>query len=171
MSAAQGKPSVCISMKNVRARWTVAQNENIEHSSSNGRIDDNMKMEQRELSLTLNNLTIDFLSGKLVGIIGPVGCGKSSLLQAVLHELPLISGSIHVDGTISYANQESWIFPASIRQNILFGEEYDHDRYNKVIECCALAKDFEQFENGDRTLIGERGLSVSGGQKARIKYD
>lgn len=153
-------------MKNVRARWTMAQNENFKQSSSNG---ESMKIEQCERPLTLNELNIDFPSGKLIGVIGPVASGKSSLLQALLRELPLKSGSIHIDGTVSYANQESWVFAASVRQNILFGEEYDHDRYNKVIESCALARDFEQFENGDLTLIGERGSSVSGGQKARIK--
>lgn len=169
-SAAIGKSLVCISMENVQAHWTVMQNENFEHPSSNGKSDDGMHMEECEQPLTLANLNIDFPTGKLIGIIGPVGAGKSSLLQAILRELPLKSGSIHIDGTISYANQESWVFAASIRQNILFGDEYNRDRYNKVVECCALARDFEDFENGDLTLVGERGSSISGGQKARIKY-
>lgn len=157
-------------MKNVRARWSTAQNENIEHSSSNGKSNGTMKIEQCEQPLTLNISKIDFLGGKLIGIIGAVGSGKSSLLQALLHELPLKSGSIHIDGTISYASQEPWVFAASIRQNILFGQEYERDRYNEVIKCCALASDFKELENGDLSLIGERGSSVSGGQKARIKY-
>lgn len=117
---------------------------------------------------TLDNMNIDFPKGKLIGIIGPVGAGKSSLLQLLLHELPLQSGTINISGTTSYASQEPWVFAASVRQNILFGENYDSDRYNKVVKCCALQSDFEQFENGDRTIIGEKG-TLSGGQKARIK--
>lgn len=62
-----------------------------------------------------------------------------------------------------------WIFAGTVRQNILFGEEYDDDRYRAVVKCCALLQDFEQLESGDRTVIGERGASLSGGQKARIK--
>lgn len=163
---------VCISMKNVRARWEVAQNlpsNEKANGKSNGKSNGTVNNDQYEHPLTLDNLSIDFLRGKLIGVIGPVGCGKSSLLQAILHELPLESGSMHIDGTVSYANQESWVFAASVRQNILFGEAFDRKRYNNVIKSCALEKDFQQFENGDLSLIMERGASVSGGQKARIK--
>lgn len=153
--------NVSILMKNVRARWTMPSNQDSIHS-----VDLNSSLQP----LTLNSLNIDFMRGKLIGVIGPVGSGKSSLLQAILRELPLESGSISIDGTISYASQEPWVFAASVRQNILFGQEFDRDRYNAVVKCCALQKDFQQFENGDLTLIGERGASVSGGQKARIKY-
>lgn len=62
-----------------------------------------------------------------------------------------------------------WVFAASVRQNILFGQDYDHNRYLSVVRSCALLRDYEQFENGDRTIIGEKG-TLSGGQKARIKY-
>lgn len=150
-------------MKNVRARWTMPSNEDF-----NSKHD--ITERQSKQPLALNDMNIDFPNRKLIGVIGAVGCGKSSLLQALLSELPLESGSINIDGTISYASQEPWIFAASVRQNILFGLEYDRDRYNAVVKCCALQRDFEQFEDGDLTLIGERGASVSGGQKARIKY-
>lgn len=118
---------------------------------------------------TLNNVNVSLPKGKLIGIVGPVGSGKTSLLHAFLHELPLQSGSIKINGTISYASQEPWTFAASVRQNILFGQEFDRERYDAVVECCALTKDFEQLENGDLTLIGDRGASMSGGQKARVK--
>lgn len=101
-------------------------------------------------------------------IIGPVGSGKSSLLMAMLKELPLESGSIQIDGQISYSSQEAWTFVATVRENILFGSEYDPERYKDVIRVCALEKDFEQFPNGDQTIIGERGTSLSGGQRTRI---
>lgn len=118
---------------------------------------------------TLNGLSAEISNGKLIGIVGPVGAGKSSLLQVLLRELPIESGSISINGSISYASQEPWVFAASVRQNILFGEEYDRDRYNEVVLACDLAKDFRQFENSDQTIVGERGASLSGGQKARIK--
>lgn len=117
---------------------------------------------------TLENLNFEFERGKLIGIVGTVGAGKSSFLQAILKELPLLSGDITVNGSISYACQEPWLFAASIRQNILFGESYVKDRYDLVVKCCSLTTDFAQFEFGDQTIIGERGSSLSGGQKARV---
>ncbi|CAG9767682.1 unnamed protein product [Ceutorhynchus assimilis] len=116
----------------------------------------------------LNSINLDVNKGDLVGIIGPVGSGKSSLLQTILGELELVDGKIEVNGTISYASQEAWVFAATVRQNILFGSEYDKKRYTDVVNACALAKDFEQFSNGDLTIVGDRGASLSGGQKARI---
>ncbi|XP_059613900.1 ATP-binding cassette sub-family C member 4-like [Phlebotomus argentipes] len=117
---------------------------------------------------TLDNICLECKKGNLIGIVGPVGAGKSSLLQAILKELPLESGSVQCHGKLSYACQEPWVFAASIRQNILFGEEMDKDRYEAVIKACALNHDLEQFPAGDQTVIGERGASLSGGQKARV---
>lgn len=121
------------------------------------------------VSPTLHNINAEFAKGKLIGIVGPIGSGKSSLLQALLRELPIESGSISVCGKVSYACQEPWVFAGSVRQNILFGQEMDRNRYDMVVKACALEKDFEQLEFEDRTLVGERGASLSGGQKARIK--
>lgn len=117
---------------------------------------------------TLENINFEFQRGKLIGIVGAVGAGKSSLLQMILEELPLLSGSITVNGSISYACQEPWVFASTVRQNILFGEEYVKDRYDLVVKSCSLTTDFEQLEFGDETIIGERGSSLSGGQKARV---
>lgn len=83
-------------------------------------------------------------------------------------ELDIIEGSVAVNGIISYASQEPWIFSASIRQNILFGSAFDKQRYDEVIRVCALQKDLDQFRNRDFTLIGEKGANLSGGQKARV---
>lgn len=107
-------------------------------------------------------------SSQLLSVIGPVGSGKSSLLNLLLKELPFNAGKTQISGTISYSSQEPWLFSASVRQNILFGEKYDEERYAKIVEICALKSDFVQFPHGDKTLVGEKGKSLSGGQKARI---
>ncbi|XP_060872271.1 probable multidrug resistance-associated protein lethal(2)03659 isoform X2 [Metopolophium dirhodum] len=117
---------------------------------------------------SLNNINLTVRPGRLVAIIGPVGAGKSSLIHAILQELPLCEGSISVRGTVSYASQEPWLFNGSVQQNILFGSPMDHNRYKEVIKVCALKTDFKQLPYGDRSLVGERGVSLSGGQRARV---
>ncbi|XP_031636354.1 multidrug resistance-associated protein 4-like [Contarinia nasturtii] len=159
-------PNVSVSIKNGVARWTIPKNPLLKGTSKQH------KAEQDEFDAlkvpTLNEINVDFPKGKLIGIIGSVGAGKSSFLQALLRELPLESGSLSINGSISYASQEPWIFAASVKQNILFGENYDRDRYDSVVKTCALVKDFEQFESGDQMIVGDRGASLSGGQKARL---
>ncbi|XP_039501135.1 probable multidrug resistance-associated protein lethal(2)03659 [Drosophila santomea] len=115
----------------------------------------------------LENINISISPPQLVAVIGPVGSGKSSLIQAILGELPGESGKLKVQGKISYASQEPWLFNASIRDNILFGLPMDKHRYRNVVRKCALERDFELL-HGDRTFVGERGASLSGGQRARI---
>ena len=88
--------------------------------------------------------------------------------MTLLKELPLESGKIELEGAISYASQDAWSFNDSVRNNILFGMEYDEQKYNKVVEVCALKRDLKLMPFGDRTLVGEKGVSLSGGQKARI---
>ncbi|XP_049301233.1 uncharacterized protein LOC125774907 [Anopheles funestus] len=112
------------------------------------------------------SLTVD--PGRLCVLIGPVGSGKSTLLQVILGELELDDGRVEIHGTVSYAPQEPWLFGGSVRNNILFTEEYDERRYLRVVRVCALEKDFELFPHGDQTIVGERGISLSGGQKARV---
>lgn len=108
------------------------------------------------------------LPGQLLAVIGPVGGGKSSLLHTILQELPLIEGTLEVKGEISYASQEPWLFAGTVRQNILFGLPMDKVRYNNVVNKCALERDFSLFPFGDKTIVGDRGVSLSGGQRARI---
>lgn len=117
---------------------------------------------------TLNNFTVTIKPGSLCAIVGPVGAGKSSFLQLLLGELIPHSGTVNVNGAISYASQEPWLFVSSVRNNILFGQPYDRERYKKVVRVCALERDFDQLPYGDKTLVGERGVSLSGGQRARI---
>lgn len=114
------------------------------------------------------NMSIRVPPGKLCAVVGPVGSGKSSLLYLLLNELTPKTGRITLQGSLSYASQEPWLFSSTIRNNILFGNKYDRHTYNKVVKVCALQKDFDQFLLGDKTLVGERGSALSGGQKARV---
>ena len=82
--------------------------------------------------------------------------------------MPIHKGSVKINGTLSYAAQEPWIFCGTLRQNILFGQAYDGERYWKVLQVCALYQDIQKFDHSDLTLVGERGVLLSGGQKARV---
>lgn len=93
---------------------------------------------------------------------------QSSLLKLILGELRPRSGDVFVNGNLSYASQEPWLFGGSVRDNILFGESYQEEKYTRVIKACALMEDFKQLSHGDKTLVGESGSTLSGGQSARI---
>ncbi|KAF7329698.1 hypothetical protein MKEN_00233000 [Mycena kentingensis (nom. inval.)] len=128
----------------------------------------------------LRDVSVVFPEGRLTVVTGPTASGKTALLMALLGEMTTLSGRIlmsknpsKVDEwgnmqTISYAAQSPWLRHQSIKDNILFGYPYDEARYNAVIECCALRRDLDMLEDGDDTEIGEKGVSLSGGQKARV---
>ncbi|KAK9737635.1 ABC transporter transmembrane region [Popillia japonica] len=134
-----------ITIKNVTAKWSESSTDN-----------------------TLSNISMELRPRKLIAVIGPVGSGKTSLLHAILKELPLEEGTIDVNGEISYASQEPWLFAGTVRQNILFGLPMERARYKMVVKRCALERDFTLLPHGDKTIVGERGVSLSGGQRARI---
>ncbi|XP_074115828.1 ATP-binding cassette sub-family C member 4-like [Cotesia typhae] len=143
-----------------------------------------------QLPPTLNDVSLKINKGELCILVGPVGSGKSSLLNVLLQELSVGAGTVELlqfsDGEtaeaqsksgfsqdnpamiISYASQDSWLFRGSVRENILFGQEYDKARYQEVMKVCSLLQDFKQLPKGDLTIVGERGASLSGGQRARI---
>ena len=89
---------------------------------------------------------------------------QTSLLNAVLGELPTNSGFIEINGSISYAPQDPWVFSGSVKENIIFGQPFDEDRYMKVLEVCALEYDLKIWKDHDNTLVGERGVILSGGK-------
>ncbi|CAG9577085.1 unnamed protein product [Danaus chrysippus] len=150
-SLEQLKPAVFISFKDYTAHWKNSEDEDVKNRV-----------------LALDDINLNIKPETLTTIVGTVGSGKSTLLLAMLRELSPTSGHLSVRGTIAYAAQEPWLFEASVRQNILFGQDLDLRRYKQVIKCCQLKSDLEILPYGDKTVVGERGASLSGGQRARI---
>ncbi|XP_056294942.1 ATP-binding cassette sub-family C member 5 isoform X1 [Pseudoliparis swirei] len=120
------------------------------------------------LHKTLHRIDQRIKRGSLVGICGGVGSGKSSLLSALLGQMTLLEGNVAVRGGFAYVAQQAWILNDSLKENILFGNEYDEDKYNAVLEACCLLTDLAELPYGDMTEIGERGANLSGGQRQRV---
>ncbi|KAJ2403135.1 hypothetical protein GGF41_007475, partial [Coemansia sp. RSA 2531] len=119
-------------------------------------------------SALLDNINFSALSDEHLAIVGRVGSGKSSLLSALLGDMRKENGDVTVCGHVAYVPQQPWIMNATLRSNILFGLKYDEAFYNRVIDACALRPDLEMLTAGDMTEIGEKGINLSGGQKARV---
>uniref|UniRef100_A0A669EAM2 ATP-binding cassette sub-family C member 5 n=1 Tax=Oreochromis niloticus TaxID=8128 RepID=A0A669EAM2_ORENI len=120
---------------------------------------------QYKVKIILNS---DSYKGSLVGICGGVGSGKSSLLSALLGQMTLLEGKVAVSGGFAYVSQQAWILNDSLKENILFGNKYNPDKYNAVLEACCLLPDIAELPYGDMTEIGERGANLSGGQRQRV---
>eukprot|EP00158_Paraphelidium_tribonemae_P009351 Partr_v1_DN28841_c0_g1_i2_m33338 putative ATP-binding cassette, sub-family C (CFTR MRP), member len=117
----------------------------------------------------LRNISFKIPTGSLIFIVGPVGCGKSSLLETLLQETFLIDGEFSGTTDIAFCNQSSWIQTDTIRNNVLFGKKFNLLQYLSAIKSCALVKDFENLPNGDASLIGDQdGVQLSGGQRQRL---
>ena len=118
----------------------------------------------------LDNISVDLKFGKLYCVIGTVGSGKSAFLQYLSGELTSSEAkeSTRNYNSISYATQDVWIMNGTVRENICMGLEYDKETYNEIILACGLNVDFMQFPNSDETIVGDRGVQCSGGQRARI---
>ncbi|XP_040468098.1 ATP-binding cassette sub-family C member 10 isoform X3 [Falco naumanni] len=138
--------------------WVPVEEESTRHPLSTG-----------TLHLHIENLSVR--KGMLLGVVGKVGSGKSSLLAAITGELIKQGGQVYIcdlEQGFGLATQEPWIQFTTVRENILFGREYDARLYEEVVEACALSEDLNILPAGDQTQVGENGVTLSGGQKARI---
>jgi ABC-type multidrug transport system fused ATPase/permease subunit len=128
------------------------------------------------MNFELKGFTLQVPPGAFVAVVGATASGKTSFLQAILGEMPQTNatgdggGAALVDRMepIAFAPQQPWIFNASCRDNVLFGQPYDARDYARAIECCQLEPDFKMLRQGDLTRVGEKGIALSGGQKARL---
>ena len=125
----------------------------------------------------LTNLSFDVHESELVGITGPVGCGKTLLLHGLLGELSVLSGSVYINAEggdkhrkIAYFGQTPEIFSMSIKENVCFGLPFEKKRYEEVLKSSCLLVDVNNMQQGDDTKLGERGVNLSGGQKARVAF-
>ncbi|KAL2137148.1 hypothetical protein VTI74DRAFT_7695 [Chaetomium olivicolor] len=130
--------------------------------------DGSFSWNRHENKTVLKDINFSAHKGDLSCIVGRVGAGKSSLLQSILGDLFKVKGEVTVHGTVAYVAQSPWIMNATVRENIIFGYRYDSNFYEKTVKACALLDDFAQLPDGDETVVGERGISLSGGQKARV---
>ncbi|XP_037547246.1 canalicular multispecific organic anion transporter 2 [Nematolebias whitei] len=116
----------------------------------------------------LHNINVMVPQGSLLAVVGHVGCGKSSLISALLGDMEKLEGEVSVQGLVAFVPQQAWIQNATLRDNILFGKSYDEQKYRRVLDACALTPDLEVLPGGDMTEIGEKGINLSGGQRQRV---
>ncbi|KAG0272986.1 hypothetical protein BGZ95_011219 [Linnemannia exigua] len=170
-----------IGMKDMSAQWWTTDSAKTSNEANAAQV-----RTEDEDQFILRNINVSFPVGELSIICGPTGSGKTSLLMAMLGEMDVLTGHIYlprrpldggkdfdpasglINDGIAFVSQQAWLQNASIRDNILFGSQYEEERYKEVIEVCALKRDLEILEDGDQTEIGEKGITLSGGQKQRV---
>ncbi|AOA64756.1 ATP-binding cassette (ABC) transporter [Komagataella phaffii CBS 7435] len=155
------KTDVALQAKNGTFYWETFENEDdtvaIDHKTT----------ENNKAFSRLKNINLEVKKGEFLVITGLIGTGKSSLLAALSGQMKRESGSVSHQGSLLLCG-EPWIQNTTIRENIVFGQPFDETKYWEVIKCCALTQDLDMLDHGDITEVGERGITLSGGQKARI---
>lgn len=147
----------------------VLKGDPVEHGEESVRIRDaSFTWNKDDNRNVLNDINFSAHKGELSCIVGRVGSGKSSLLGTLLGDLYKLRGEVVVRGATAYVAQSPWVMNASVRDNILFSHRWDPEFYERTIKACALTEDFASLPDGDKTEVGERGISLSGGQKARL---
>ncbi|KAI8850776.1 P-loop containing nucleoside triphosphate hydrolase protein [Chytridium lagenaria] len=182
-----GDPTIVVYMRDCSFRWTGDDSQGmvVEEGSLKKKVEeiDNTKLEDTKglesgAKVILRSIDVVMKDKELTAIIGPVGAGKSSFLNAILGEMDVVPQSSEPNSPtpkialrsrkIAFASQTPWILSDTIRNNILFGRPYRPDWFAKVIEACAMDRDVKLFPEGIETVVGERGVTLSGGQKARL---
>lgn len=174
LSVAERPDDPIIGFRNAIIKHAARDNESQSSEAVESSTSENFRLEVNDVRFPVGELSI---------VVGPVGSGKSTLLNSLLGETTLLSGRIFMindrgdrelcpedpatglTDTVAYCPQAPWLIGATIRENILFGRTYDAKRYSDVISACALERDLEIFEEGDKTIVGEKGTVCSGGQK------
>ncbi|EAR99949.2 ABC transporter family protein (macronuclear) [Tetrahymena thermophila SB210] len=135
---------------------------------------ESISQKQSSSVFQLKNLNLNVKQGEFVVIYGELGSGKSSILQALLGEMEVQGGEnsfqkmVQINGSISLCTQDPWILQDTVKENIIFGQSYDSIRYKQVLQVCSLEEDIAYFVDGDQTNIGEKGDTLSGGQRKRV---
>lgn len=164
-------PPQCVSMEVVRCHWdaiaTVATAEGATITAPALRAA-GAAASINSQPLALNDLNLAIQQGTLCCVVGSVGAGKSSLLLSLLGEMELRGGTVHVAGRVAYAAQSAFLANATLRDNIVWDEDWNEEKYRRVVYACALGADLQALPAGDDTQIGERGVNLSGGQKQRV---
>lgn len=152
------------------AKRSLAKTSKRRRALKNSPEDHDKDTEKQDLDkpFSLNDLSFEYQRNELVGIIGSVGSGKTSLLSALAGEMRRIGGDVQFGAERAYCPQYAWIQNATVRDNIIFGKPFDKQLYSDVLQACALIPDMQALPDGDMTEIGERGVTLSGGQKQRI---
>ncbi|KAJ3253385.1 hypothetical protein HK103_000705 [Boothiomyces macroporosus] len=168
-------PDVALELEKVTLKWSDSKYVKMAHDRKlkEMRYISKVKLEKMEYAedkntFELQNLNVTIKKGALVGIVGTVGAGKSTLFSGLVGELSNISGKVTINGEIAYFTQEPWIMSDDIKSNIAFGRDVDFDRLEKVVKSCGMVKDLNAMKDGVYTKLGESGINLSGGQKARV---
>ena len=172
-TAAVGADGVAIRLQAAAFAWPKAKtNEDAKKQTTDAQdaaADAARIAEEAQAPLTLGPLELAVRAGELIGVVGPVGSGKSSFLSALVNEIPRVGGSVAVAGErLAFCAQSPWIQNLTLRENVLFGRPFEQRRYDDALDACALRDDLAALPAGDATEIGERGINLSGGQKARV---
>jgi ATP-binding cassette subfamily C (CFTR/MRP) protein 4 len=155
-----------ISLKNVSFSWKLKEEKNDSEDLNSSKIGlIRSKTVQRD---AIRDVSIQVNPGQLLMVVGPVGCGKTSLLMGLLDEITLTSGEYLSSRSQSFAGEDPWLVSGSIKENILMGQEMIPERYAMVLSVCDLDQDLALFSHQDETLVGDKGLTLSGGQRARV---
>jgi ATP-binding cassette subfamily C (CFTR/MRP) protein 4 len=150
-------------------KCTFSWKESNDNGNSKSKLIETSLQLEKNFNIALKKINFTANKGELIIVVGAVGSGKSALLLGILQEIQLSKGDLGAKGEVALVSDSPWIVSGTIKENILMGKEEDISFYDEVIEYCCLDKDLENFTNyGDLTIVGDRGITLSGGQKARI---